>query len=459
MNLKELSKVVWLKWSPGVIIFVMAMVSFNTGVCQDVQLITGRIINLETQAPIPFASVGIPGRQIGTSADLKGFFELELGPLVSQDSLFVSCVGYERYSIPVSELRQGNLNIFQLKFKTTLLQEVVIKQEALTAEQIVMRAFKNLKKHLRTSPYLVGTNYREYVKVDGKYRGFTEAAGVLYMGGYNRQYNSFKNKSYTYDLAQWKNIRRSNYEVDFGNERPDYLFTDKLIKTKDYYTYSGPIQKSQISKLDYYIDSLTTYDDQLVYIVEFKPKEQSGINYEGSALIKADDFAVLSIEIHDHSGEPIMGVNKRKGITNNFSFFQIRYAQFEGKYYVSYMKQFNSYRVDVDGRAVKIEEVLEMIGEKFYQKDPKELNFGQRTILFSEMENPMVVYDPEFWKLSRLSDVPQIEALRQDLDEPESLEKQFTINSGKRIVDMPDGFNNYQELYLNQESFDIFFPN
>ena len=104
------------------------------------------------------------------------------------------------------------MNIFQLRFKTTLLQEIVIRQEPLSAQQIVKNAFKNLKKHLRTTPYLVGNRYREYVKVDGKYKGYTEAVCMLYMGGYNRKYNSFKNKSYTYDLAQWKHIRRSNCE-------------------------------------------------------------------------------------------------------------------------------------------------------------------------------------------------------------------------------------------------------
>lgn len=461
MNFGEGIKVFAGKGRLGLMALLLSLVIHGSLLAQDIRRVSGRIINVETQAPVPFASVGIPGRQIGTSADLSGFFELDLIPQQGQDSLIVSCVGYERYAIYVDDLSPTEMNIFQLKSKTTLLQEVIIREDPLNAEQIVLNAFKNLKEHLRTSPYLVGNRYREYIKVDGKYKGFTEATGILYMGGYNRNYNSFKNKSYTYDLAQWKHIRRSNYDVNLGNDRPDYLFVDKLIKTKDFFTYQGPIQKSQIPKLNYFLDSLTTYNDQWVYIVQFKAKEQfeNEIKYEGSVLIKADDYAVLSLEIHDHFSEPIMGLNERKGISNNFNVFQIRYAQFEGKYYVSYLKQFNSYQVDVAGKPVKTEEVLEMVGGKFFQSKPQVLNYGQRTILFSEMENPVVIYDPGFWELSKLSDVPQIEALRRDLSQKEPLEKQFSDNSGKRIVAMPEGFKNYHELYLDQEAFDVFFPN
>ncbi len=373
----------------------------------------------------------------------------------------VSCVGYDKYVILVGDLELSQMNIFQLKSKTTFLEEVIIRGQSLNAEQIILSASKNLKKHLRTAPYLVGNRYREYIKVDGQYKGFTEAMGVLYVGGYNRKYNSFKNKSYTYDIAQWKHIRRSNYEVELGSDQPDYLFTDKLIKTKDFFTYDGPIQKSQIQKLDYYIDSLTTYNDQLVYIVQFKPREEfkDELRYEGNALIKADDYAVLSIDIRDYSSDLIMGVNKRKGATNNVNFFQLRYAEFEGKYYVSYMKQFNSYQLNVDGKPVKTEEVLEMIGGKFFQNEPLDLNYAQRTIMFSEMQNPLVVYQPEFWKVAKLSEVPQIEALRRDLGKRESLEKQFVLSSGKRVVPMPEGFKNYQEWYTDRQTFDVFFPN
>jgi len=431
------------------------------GHSQDLERLSGRIINAETQAPIPFASVGIPGRQIGISADLNGFFDLDVTQQAKGDSLKVSCIGYEEYAINTADLDLSQMSIFQLKNKTTIQEDVLIEGESLNAVDIVLNAFKNLKKHLRITPYFVENRYREYVKVDGKYKGFTEAVGMLYMSGYNRKYNSFRNKSYTYDIAQWKHIRRSNYDVSLRNNRPDYLFTDKLIKTKDFYTYNGPIQKSQISKINYFVDSLTTYDDKLVYVVQFKPKKEfeNNIKYEGTALIKSNDYAVLSLELHDHSSSPIMGMNKRKRVSNNFNVFLIKYAQFEEKYYVSYMKLFNVYHIELDGEVVKTEEVMEMIDGRFYDNKPQELNYGQRTILFSEMVNPSIVYAPDFWNNSNLSKFPQIEAVREDLEKDISLEQQFNQNHGKRIVPIPQGFKNYQELYLDREAFDLFFPN
>lgn len=59
------------------------------------QAINGKIVDKETNKPIPFANISIKGRNTGVSSDSKGMFSIEY---TTNDSLFieVSCVGYEK---------------------------------------------------------------------------------------------------------------------------------------------------------------------------------------------------------------------------------------------------------------------------------------------------------------------------------------------------------------------------
>ncbi len=73
MNLEGRSEDISPMGARWLVLVIFSLAFHGASWAQDVQRITGRIINVETQAPIPFASVGIPGRQVGTSADLGGF--------------------------------------------------------------------------------------------------------------------------------------------------------------------------------------------------------------------------------------------------------------------------------------------------------------------------------------------------------------------------------------------------
>ena len=60
MNFGEDRKVFSVQGGLGIMALMFWLAINIPALAQDVQQISGRIINVETQAPIPFASVGIP---------------------------------------------------------------------------------------------------------------------------------------------------------------------------------------------------------------------------------------------------------------------------------------------------------------------------------------------------------------------------------------------------------------
>jgi pimeloyl-ACP methyl ester carboxylesterase len=70
---------------------------------QTLQL-SGTILDQQTSAPVPFASIGIPNSALGTVADALGHFEFSIPtPAASGQQLMISCVGYKPLVLPVAE--------------------------------------------------------------------------------------------------------------------------------------------------------------------------------------------------------------------------------------------------------------------------------------------------------------------------------------------------------------------
>ncbi len=100
--------------------------------------IAGNILNEETGAPIPYATLQIKGKPKGVVADNEGFFELTLTEPELSDSLTASCLGYNRRTFGTDTLlSEPRINIF-LKEKPVNIESVVISSPKLRKKTKVM---------------------------------------------------------------------------------------------------------------------------------------------------------------------------------------------------------------------------------------------------------------------------------------------------------------------------------
>jgi hypothetical protein len=88
------------------------------------------LINKESGQPILFANIGITGKNIGTVSDATGWFKIELNSIFDEDTLCISCIGYEMRTYLIRDFKDNIRNADQVKIellpKSYLLEEVII---------------------------------------------------------------------------------------------------------------------------------------------------------------------------------------------------------------------------------------------------------------------------------------------------------------------------------------------
>lgn len=94
------------------------------------QVIRGKVVDAESQAPVPFATITIPTLDppMGTTTDEHGIFRLDQVP-VGRHNLQVSFVGFETRVIPELMVSSGKETVLHIGLKEKIIQmeEVVVK--------------------------------------------------------------------------------------------------------------------------------------------------------------------------------------------------------------------------------------------------------------------------------------------------------------------------------------------
>lgn len=86
---------------------------------------TTRVTDAASGQPVPFASVGVRHRPLGTVADAAGAFPLSQVGAAATDTIVVSCIGYEPLLTLASQL--GRQPVLRLTPQRTQLAEVVVR--------------------------------------------------------------------------------------------------------------------------------------------------------------------------------------------------------------------------------------------------------------------------------------------------------------------------------------------
>ncbi|TDO24490.1 alpha/beta fold hydrolase [Pedobacter duraquae] len=92
--------------------------------------VAGVVNDAKTNQPVPFATLGIKGKGIGTVANENGIFSFKIDPsaISADEQLVISSIGYKPGNISVEKLKQGKQTI-NLTPLDALLQTVTVKPE------------------------------------------------------------------------------------------------------------------------------------------------------------------------------------------------------------------------------------------------------------------------------------------------------------------------------------------
>ena len=220
----------------------------------------GKVVDSKTNRPLAFAHIGVPALGIGTTTSDKGIFRFKIPAAKINEDLTVSFIGYQTFRKKVERL--GNPVTIKLQTSENELVEVeVLGQNAV--ENIIRKAVQRIPKNYPTSAHTDLAFYRESrTGKDSQYIYLAE--GVLQV--YKRSYKSSKEGQVSLVQGRKINLRNpldTTISRGFSSGHMAAHRFDFVYNREDF------LQEEFFPVYDYWIESMTTYNGNPVYIIAF----------------------------------------------------------------------------------------------------------------------------------------------------------------------------------------------
>lgn len=218
-----------------------------------------QIVNEKDGQPIEYANVFVKKYSTGTFSNEKGFFEIKLPSSAVNDTITISCLGYDVLELCIKNL---TTNKILMKQNINMLNEVKI-----VSNYYPRKILKKVYKHRKTnypykSAYSSKAYYRKYYQKDEETVQMLEMLVTLKNKGLG--YESYANCEIKIDsIYKFYRIDKKNYLGNFSFESLfDQIKIDKPKKGK------------------YLVDSVFFVNNDKYISIAYYPKNKDSIIYE-----------------------------------------------------------------------------------------------------------------------------------------------------------------------------------
>lgn len=432
-------------------VFVLSLVFINTLsiYSQETRSINGTVFQINSSAPISFASISIKGKPIGTVTNDLGQFTFHFQDSLLNDTLIISSLGFKSYIKPIWAVIEDSIKKFFLDTVNVPLQPVLVLSKGETATQIVKKAIKSVRKNYPTKLYYIDAFYRELCMRDDKYARLVEAAISIQDFGYDTDMETTKIKV--------NEIRKSdNYlEYDFYSKVFKKIYGDKNMILGTYFSdfvrglqncwYTNFLCSNNIDRYAFTLTDFNYVDKKMVYTINFRDTlfdskiTTRSSDIGGKIYINADNYAIVKIEMGFYT------VNDSKQGKDYFfnnkylDFTSVNYKEYNGKYYPDLIQTIrpvpNAMKTNSSDSTQGKQYILTTLlinniltkRKEFSRIKKKEMEIPHKDIY--EKKFP---YHPEFWKNYNIVLLnPTIQSVNNDLQRDKPIEEQFKNNADR----------------------------
>lgn len=380
--------------------------------------LSARIVDGDTGEALPFASIGIIGRPIGTIANLDGEFDFHFPAEYRNETLMVSMLGYYNLETPIASVLIGADTLLRLKKSTTILQTLVV-SDTLRGGDIVRIALSRVEENCPQKPFLLDAFYRDLKKVGGTYVSLLEAAVKIYDEDYKTPRNKFKLR----ERVRLLEVRRS---LGYTSKFTTYFDEDNLLEEV---LLHNNIRYRQFPDEEVFFNSLrrekdSYYANHEVFVVTLHE------DFDLSLFVDKKNFGILHLEYSNNNPQMI---NKKRGLHSKFVGLRkvIDYKEYGGKLYLNYMNVYSKINwYDNTTGKLKFDTELEqhLLVNKIFP-DPEErigITEKMRRYGLQYQDQP---YNKKFWEdYNTIKESPLDKKIVADLELEGPLEKQFEHN-------------------------------
>ncbi|MGB1241145.1 MAG: serine hydrolase [Chitinophagales bacterium] len=397
------------------------------------QVINGSILDKSGSNPIPFANILVEGTQIGTTSNEEGRFELSISKLKDEFTLVISVIGYKTTQVSPSKIKDNATLLIHLEKSVIELEEVVVTY--VSALQILDNFHKNHPINYPQTSVLNKAYYHSTLSENGEHKHLLEATINI------REFNKKKSRAFEVEMTQ---RRKSNdYRVERWAEKNNYLFdalaSNPMLELSDF------LDKKNQKYYDLKRLNNTSYNDELIYVLQFTPKKNSTKPlYKAKAYFNSGDFALIKAEYDFQNKELKIKNQSLKEKTYHIPFISgsVQYQKMGDHYAQKYLTYYNGWTVinnvsnDTLAKDILRDEILFL-----ETQNEKNTPLSNPLTRWGDIYKKPFPYDAEYWKNQvKIPPSQTFQKAIEDLEKYQHIEIQYFNNSAKDIFSQ--NFNN-----------------
>ncbi|CAN5565177.1 hypothetical protein BH11BAC2_BH11BAC2_04140 [soil metagenome] len=337
-------------------LIILHILSFPAA-AQSQRLITGIIKDDATKSPIPFVSVSLKHKFIGTSTNDDGAFDFYIPEDAADDTLVINSLGYRSVYFAVNTIDKSIM--VALKSNLIELKEVVI--TPLNPTDYIRLALRMAKFNYPDKPFQTEAYYRSRLNENGEIINLEEAIIKSYYPNYQdtlhnqhqvllfqradeREIQFMKakrDKKNAKRVAKGQTIddkEKVNIVNSFGG--PEDLLELDVIKSKEDF-----LDSAQFKEFKYEFDQPSSYQGRELIVIKFKSKGKTDhMRSEGKIYIDFQTYAIVNLEYNADFVIPLMVrpviFAAGYGVENPVFYKKVNYQLINGKWYPKNL-QFN----------------------------------------------------------------------------------------------------------------------
>ena len=105
------------------------------------QNFTGRIICVTNHSAIEYVNIGILNKNTGTTSNSDGYFTLDISKINNEDTVLISCIGYETLKLKVSDFVKNENHEILMKQHIYSLKETTVKPRRVKEKKLGVTSF------------------------------------------------------------------------------------------------------------------------------------------------------------------------------------------------------------------------------------------------------------------------------------------------------------------------------
>jgi hypothetical protein len=376
--------------------------------------VSGRVLDRQTKEPLPFASVYIQGKSIGTITNLQGEFDFHVPPEFRNDMLVISMLGYRNFESPVWSML-STTTVIEMQTSSIVLSEVVV-ADSLRGSDILQLALRHIKRNYPEKPFLLDGFYRDVKKVGGTYISLLEAAVQIYDENYTEPRNKFKLR---------EGVRLLEVRKSLGYESKFTTYFDQVNLLEDLLLHND-VRYRQFPEQEEFFDGLirlpnTIYDGNEVFVVSHSK------DYNLSIYIDKLTYGILHLTFESN----LMNEDRRKqAMVSRFVYVkrELNFKKINNKLFLSYLSmnsKINWY--DIATNELKFETVVnQQLLINHVNENPTERIRSVEKMRNYSLQFQDRPYNKTFWEnYNVIKETPLDRKIIEDLEKVGPLDDQF----------------------------------